>query len=63
LRAQRRATEEDVAKVIFAAATDGTNQLRYVATNDILPLVKARRETSEQEYMALMRSRFMPSVP
>jgi NAD(P)-dependent dehydrogenase (short-subunit alcohol dehydrogenase family) len=63
LRAQRRATEEDVAKVIFAAATDGTNQLRYVATNDILPLVKARRETSEQEYMALMRSRFMPSTP
>jgi NAD(P)-dependent dehydrogenase (short-subunit alcohol dehydrogenase family) len=63
LRAQRRATEEDVAQVIFAAATDGTNQLRYVATNDILPLVKARRETSEQEYMALMRSRFMPSTP
>jgi NAD(P)-dependent dehydrogenase (short-subunit alcohol dehydrogenase family) len=60
LRAQRLATEEEVAKVIFSAATDGTNQLRYVATNDILPLVKARRETSEQEYMALMRSRFMP---
>jgi short-subunit dehydrogenase len=58
LRAARLATEEDVAKVIFEAATDGTSQLRYLATADIAPLVKARRETSEQEYIALMRSRF-----
>jgi NAD(P)-dependent dehydrogenase (short-subunit alcohol dehydrogenase family) len=60
LRAERRATEEDVAKVIFEAATDGRNQLRYVATADIAPLVKARRETSEPEYIAFMRSRFLP---
>jgi len=60
LRAARLATEEDVAKVIFEAATDGTNQLRYVATADIAPLVKARRETSEQEYIAFMRARFLP---
>jgi NAD(P)-dependent dehydrogenase (short-subunit alcohol dehydrogenase family) len=60
LRAGRLATEEDVATVIHTAATDGTRQLRYVATADIEPLVKARRETSEQEYIALMRSRFMP---
>lgn len=58
LRAARLASEEDVAKVIFEAATDGTNRLRYVATPDITPLVKARRETSEEEYIALMRSRF-----
>jgi NAD(P)-dependent dehydrogenase (short-subunit alcohol dehydrogenase family) len=63
LRVQRLATEEDVAKVIFTAATDGTDQLRYVATNDILPLLKARRETSEQEYITLARSRFTPPVP
>ena len=37
LRESARATEADVAKVIFEAATDGTNQLRYVATADILP--------------------------
>lgn len=60
LRAARLATEEDVAKVIFEAATDGTNQLRYLATADIAPLVKARRETSEQEYIAFMKSRFSP---
>jgi NAD(P)-dependent dehydrogenase (short-subunit alcohol dehydrogenase family) len=58
LRAARLANEDDVAKVIFEAAIDGTNQLRYVATADIAPLVKARRETSEEDYIALMRSRF-----
>ncbi|MBD3886511.1 hypothetical protein IFO70_33085 [Phormidium tenue FACHB-886] len=35
LRDVRLATEEDVAKVIYQAATDGTNRLRYVATEDI----------------------------
>jgi hypothetical protein len=29
-----------------------------VATQDIEPLVKARRETSEVEYMAMMRGKF-----
>ncbi len=60
LRAARLASEEDVAKVIFQAATDGTERLRYVATTDIAPLVKARRETSEQEYITYMRSHFLP---
>jgi NAD(P)-dependent dehydrogenase (short-subunit alcohol dehydrogenase family) len=63
LRASHLATEEDVAKVIFAAATDGTDQLRYVATADIVPWVKARRETSESEYSTLMRSQFIPEKP
>ncbi len=58
LVANARATEEDVAKVIFEAATDGTDRLRYVATEDIAPLVQARRETSEDSYWAQMRSRF-----
>lgn len=60
LRGQRLATEEGVAEVIFTAATDGTDQLRYVATEDILPLLKARRETSEEEYTEFMRSQFIP---
>ena len=59
LRAKRLATEEDVARVIFEAATDGTDRLRYVATPDIEPLVKARRETREDSYMAGMRSQFL----
>lgn len=60
LRSARLASEEDVASAIFTAATDGTNQLRYVATQDIAPLVNARRETSEQHYMEFMRANFMP---
>jgi NAD(P)-dependent dehydrogenase (short-subunit alcohol dehydrogenase family) len=62
LRNNRLATSEDVAQAIFDAATDGTNQLRYVATQDILPLIKARRETSEAQYMASMREKFSPKL-
>jgi hypothetical protein len=53
------ASEQDVAEVIYAAATDGTPRLRYVATDDIRPLVEARRGSSEEAYIELMRSRFM----
>jgi NAD(P)-dependent dehydrogenase (short-subunit alcohol dehydrogenase family) len=58
LGAERLATEDDVAQVVYEAAADGTSRLRYVATEDIKPLVKSRRETSEDEYMAFMRARF-----
>ncbi|MBZ9934773.1 SDR family oxidoreductase [Mesorhizobium sp. BR1-1-16] len=64
LRAGRaNATSAEVAEVIFAAATDGTDRLRYVATKDIEPLVRARRETSEDAYMAFMRARVAPKLP
>lgn len=62
LRAARLATEESVAQVIYDGATDGTRRLRYVATEDIKPLVSARRETSEENYIALMRTRFAPKA-
>ncbi|MBP2297001.1 SDR family oxidoreductase [Azospirillum rugosum] len=63
LRASRAdATSEEVAEVIFTAATDGTDRLRYVATEDIKPLVAARRETSEADYLAFMRARVAPRV-
>ena len=63
LRAARAsATSEEVAEVIFAAATDGTNQLRYVATEDIKPMIAARRETSEAKYMAFMRAHVTPEL-
>lgn len=58
-RTQSLASEEEVAKAIYEATTDGSDQLRYVVTDDIMQRVKARRETSEQEYMALMRSQLM----
>lgn len=62
LRANRLATSADVANVIFGAVTDGTTQLRYVATDDIKPLVDARRSTSEADYIEMMRGKFMPRV-
>lgn len=62
LRSARLASEQDVAQVILDAATDGTRRLRYVATEDILPLVKARRETSEESYIDLMRSTYLPKT-
>ena len=62
LRAARLSTEEDVVKVIFQATTDGSRQLRYVATADILPWVTARRETSEADYLALMRAAFPVAI-
>jgi NAD(P)-dependent dehydrogenase (short-subunit alcohol dehydrogenase family) len=64
LRASRAgATSEQVAEVIFTAATDQTEQLRYVATDNIKPWVAARRETSEAEYVAFMRARVAPKSP
>ncbi|KQV36347.1 SDR family oxidoreductase [Rhizobium sp. Root1204] len=56
------ATSEEVAEVIFGAATDGTDQLRYIATEDIKPLIEKRRGSSESEYMTFMRSRMMPKL-
>lgn len=47
---------ERVAESIFAAATDGTDQLRYEPNDDTRPLLAARRESSEETYMALMRN-------
>lgn len=51
---------ERVVEAMFAAATDGTDQLRYTPNDDARPLLAARRESSEQEYMALVRSIFLP---
>ncbi|MEB2848074.1 SDR family oxidoreductase [Endobacterium cereale] len=52
---------EHVAQVIYRAATDGTDQLRYVATDDIRPFIEKRRGSSEEEYMRFMRERMTPS--
>jgi NAD(P)-dependent dehydrogenase (short-subunit alcohol dehydrogenase family) len=58
LTARATASEDDVAQVIYTAMTDETNQLRYVATKDVEPLIQARRETSENDYIASMRAQF-----
>jgi NAD(P)-dependent dehydrogenase (short-subunit alcohol dehydrogenase family) len=51
---------EKVAQTIYTAATDGTDQLRYLATDDIKPFVDARRNLSEKDYISFLRSHYLP---
>lgn len=63
LRANRRgATSADVARVMLAACEDWTDRLRWVATEDILPLMTLRREAGEDAYWAEMRKAFALKV-
>lgn len=49
---------EAVAKVIFTATTDGTDQLRYEATPDAVQLLAQRRAVDDATFFAGMRARF-----
>jgi short-subunit dehydrogenase len=42
---------ESVAKVIYEAATDGTNQLRYVVGEDAKALLKLRKESDDMAFI------------
>ncbi|HEY0176631.1 MAG TPA: SDR family oxidoreductase [Pedobacter sp.] len=53
------ATQEEVAEVIYKAATDGTNQLRYIIGADADLYVNGRANSSDQEYFNLMNSYFL----
>lgn len=50
---------EKVIAAIYEAATDSTDRLRYAPTDDIAPLLTARRGSSEDEYRALTRDLFV----
>ncbi|HEX3342615.1 MAG TPA: SDR family NAD(P)-dependent oxidoreductase [Pseudolabrys sp.] len=60
MRAAPLSTPEEIAEVIFEAATDGTSRLRYQIIKDIRPFVDAKREMSERDYEEFMRARFLP---
>lgn len=49
-------TEADVAEAVFAAATDGSDQLRYPAGADSVMLAELRRSLPEPEFLARMRT-------
>ena len=55
-------SSDDIAKVIYGAATDGSDQLRFLVGDDARGFVKARREMSEGDYMAFMRAKFLPAA-
>ncbi|AHF15280.1 SDR family oxidoreductase [Niabella soli] len=47
-----------VAETIYKAATDGTNQLRYIAGPDAEQIIAARKQMDDPEYLALIRSQY-----
>ncbi|OAM88773.1 SDR family oxidoreductase [Termitidicoccus mucosus] len=51
-------TAEDVAEAIYAAATDGRDQLRYPAGADSVMLAELRQSLPEQEFMTRIRTMF-----
>ena len=58
MAAKRMASADEIAQVIYGAATDGTNRLRYFCGEDTGGLVKARREMDEEQFVEFMRLRF-----
>jgi NAD(P)-dependent dehydrogenase (short-subunit alcohol dehydrogenase family) len=56
--AARSISAHDVPKVIFEAATDTTDRLRYLVGNDSRGFIAARYEKSEPDYIRFMRNRF-----
>ncbi|USU13830.1 SDR family oxidoreductase [Sphingomonadaceae bacterium OTU29THOMA1] len=52
---QASSNSVDVAKAIVGCTGDSNPQLRYALTDDIVPLLAARRGSSEEVYMQTMR--------
>ena len=51
----------DVAQVIYRAATDGTDQLRYISGKDAEEWLEKRRVEDDAAFLKGMRN-FMPSA-
>jgi NAD(P)-dependent dehydrogenase (short-subunit alcohol dehydrogenase family) len=49
---------EQIADVVYAAATDGTDQLRYEAGQDAVQILATRRAADDANFLAGMRARF-----
>jgi NAD(P)-dependent dehydrogenase (short-subunit alcohol dehydrogenase family) len=48
---------ETVAQVIYQAATDGTDQLRYIAGDDAKMIIETRAKITQEEYYSMIRQR------
>lgn len=57
-RQQDYSTGEDIAKVIYEAATDGTPQLRYAAGKDAVQMLGGRSSLSDEVYLEMMKKEF-----
>ena len=47
-----------VAETIYRAATDGTDQLRYVAGDDAEQIIAARKQMEDPEYLGMIKGQF-----
>jgi NAD(P)-dependent dehydrogenase (short-subunit alcohol dehydrogenase family) len=56
--AARSMDSGDVAQVIFEAATDGTDRLRYLVGDDARGFIAAKQTLSDEDYVAAMRGKF-----
>jgi NAD(P)-dependent dehydrogenase (short-subunit alcohol dehydrogenase family) len=50
------ASADEIAELIYLAATDGTDRLRYEGGHDIPPFLRAKREMADQDYINFMKS-------
>ncbi len=57
-RGEHYSDPEDIARVIFEAATDGSDQLRYLAGADAKAMACEREELSDETYRRVIRERF-----
>ncbi len=51
---------EMVAEVIYTAATDGTNQSRYIAGEDAKQLIELRQTQGDDAYIEFTKKQFLP---
>lgn len=54
------ATVEEVVDVIYTAATDDTDQFRYIATDDARKYIDIKQTHNDQDYINWMKNRFVP---
>ncbi|MFD1605288.1 SDR family oxidoreductase [Flavobacterium artemisiae] len=55
-------TAEQVAEVIYTAASDQTSQLRYIAGNDAEMAIAQRENNSDSAYIQFMKDTYVPKM-
>lgn len=58
INSEKESSPELVAEIIYQAATDGTNQLRYIAGEDAKELIKLRKDLGEEAFVEHMTHMF-----
>ena len=59
MSAARLIDSGDVARVVYEAATDGSDRLRYLVGNDTRGFIQAWETLPNAEFLAFMRAHFL----